>query len=246
MGLRASLPARSERALSEVYTSRLGGPHGIRSGQTKPRPGGRDVARRGEAAAVVPDSRRGYGMSLKGDLSELGLADLVEMMSLGAKTGSVTISDTDGDAAGTLLFLNGLLVSASSGPFTGEKAFYALLAVSAGSFFVDSDVSPPEEMPGRSTQPLLMEGMRRLDEVRQLRERLPSWARLALAGPGQPQDGVEAQVVALLSLASLDIADVVRRVEQSGRADEYECLLACDRLRERGLLRVQGAGRILS
>ncbi len=175
-------------------------------------------------------------MSLRGGLTELQLADLVEMMSLGSKTGVIALWDLDGAAVGTVAFREGLLVSASCGAFTGEKAFYALLALSDGSFQVDSQAQPPEHEPGQLAQSLLMEGMRRLDEVRQLRGRLPSAAPLRVGLAGQPQDAVEAQIVAFVSLAAHDIADVVRHLGRSGRADEYECLLAIDRLCRRGLL----------
>ena len=51
-------------------------------------------------------------MSLKGALTELPLSDLVEMTSLGGKTGRLLVSAADGTVAGRLDFREGRLVDA--------------------------------------------------------------------------------------------------------------------------------------
>jgi hypothetical protein len=176
-------------------------------------------------------------MSLKGSLAELQLPDLCEMMALGRKTGLLSLYDLGGAPAGDLAFREGLLVGATCGRLVGERAFYALLALEAGSFFVDPDRTPAGTR-GVPVESLLMEGVRRLDEVNRLRQRLPSKTRLALAAPGTPEDDVEAQVVARLSIAGGDVGEIVGHVVSSGRADEYECLLTIDRLKARGLVAI--------
>ena len=176
-------------------------------------------------------------MGLKGSLAELQLADLVELMSLGRKTGLLTLYDGCGALAGELAFSEGLLVAAACGRLADEKAFYALLDLNEGSFFVDSDVVPAGGR-GLPAQSLLMEGARRLDEVHRLRLRLPPGARLSLARPGAAQDAVEAQIVAFLSVSTDLVGDLVARIITSGRADEYECLLTIDRLQTRGLIAI--------
>lgn len=184
-------------------------------------------------------------MGLRGDLSELRLVDLIEMMSLGRKTGLLSVYDADGVPAGELAFRTGLLVGATCGRLTGERAFYALLALEQGSFFVDSSVTPTGEH-GVPAQSLLMEGMRRLDETRQLRRRIPAGASLRLGQPGTTHDSLEAQIIALLSVQPERVGVVLDRIVATGRADAYECLLAIDRLQARGAVTLTVPPRLVS
>ena len=78
-------------------------------------------------------------MGLKGTLAELPLADLVEMTSLGGKSGRLTLFDEEGAAAGELAFRDGRLVGAVCGELGAEKAFYALLALQDGAFDFDPE-----------------------------------------------------------------------------------------------------------
>ncbi len=71
-------------------------------------------------------------MSFKGTLSELALADLVEITSLGAKTGVLEITYPDGEPAGRLAFLAARL--------TGRR----LILING---------RPPDEAPSRLPRP---------------------------------------------------------------------------------------------
>ena len=104
-------------------------------------------------------------MGLIGDLGELPLADLVQMTSVGGKTGRLVIFDEEDAVAGVLMFRGGRLVGARSGELTAEKAFYALLGVRTGSFEFDPSAELEEDEVNLPTESLLIEGMRRLDEV---------------------------------------------------------------------------------
>ena len=133
-------------------------------------------------------------MSFTGTLSELALCDLVEITSLGGKTGVLDVAYSDGASAGRLAFRDGTLVSASCGALSGERAFYALIGLREGSFVFDPDLDPGaadgDDLP---TGSLLMEAMRRVDEIGRLRDAVPSYGRVTLLGGG-PDDPVEATV----------------------------------------------------
>lgn len=174
-------------------------------------------------------------MGLKGSLSELQLPDLIELMTIGGKTGVVSIAG-EGSQGGELGFADGVLVSARCGPMTGDKAFYTILGITRGAFQVDSTRSPGERDIATSAQSLLMEGMRRLDEVRRLRQRLPAAARIKLCGHGEPGDDLEAYVISLAEVGQPSVAGIVRLSCASGRSDEYECLQALERLCGRSIL----------
>jgi response regulator RpfG family c-di-GMP phosphodiesterase len=99
---------------------------------------------------------------LSGSLAELGLPDLVTALSNGRKTGALKI--TSKTISGEVQFLEGAVVNASTAKKRGSGAFYELLSLTEGQFVVDPSFKPKERLITESTEALLLEGMRRLDE----------------------------------------------------------------------------------
>ncbi len=180
-------------------------------------------------------------MSLKGTLSELALSDLIEVISLGGKTGRLEITQADGEPAGSLSFREGHLINADAGALRGEHAFYALLPLREGSFFFDTEADPGEESFDLPTGSLLMEGMRRVDEVFRLRDALPATSRAVFIG-GQSDDPVEKSILGYLGPGARDVGDIVAGMLLDGLADEYEALRALSRLVDRNVVRVSARG----
>jgi hypothetical protein len=176
-------------------------------------------------------------MSLTGTLSELALCDLVEITTLGAKSGVLDVAHADGSPAGRLVFRGGALVSASCAALRDERAFYALLGLKEGSFVFDPGLDPGETSAEMPTGSLLMEAMRRVDEIGHLRDAMPSQARAALLG-GNAQDAIEATVLGYLEAGQRSVGDIVDRALHDGMADEYEVLQTLLHLRERGIVRL--------
>ena len=176
-------------------------------------------------------------MSFKGTLSELALSDLIEITSLGAKTGVLEIAHPDGSAAGRICFREGALAAATCGALDGERAFYAILGLREGSFVFDPEIDPGESSIDLPTGSLLMEAMRRVDEIGHLRDALPAPARLQLLG-GQADDAVEAKVLGYLGPGERSVGDIVDGALVDGVADEYDVLRAVARLRERGVVKL--------
>lgn len=178
-------------------------------------------------------------MALKGDLTELSLTDLVEMTSLGGKTGRLIVYDEHDALLGELDFRGGRLVGARCGELEAEKAFYALLVVKAGSFKFDPAAPTADETCDLGTESLLIEAMRRFDEIMRLRRRLPAPARVRLLG-GEAGDAVEARVLGYLGPGTRRVGDIVEGVLVGGESDEYDALHALQRLTERDVVRVEG------
>ena len=177
-------------------------------------------------------------MGLKGTLAELPLADVIEMTSLGGKTGRLTLFDEEGAAAGELAFRGGRLVGAVCGELGAEKAFYALLDLKDGAFDFELATEFDEENCDLPTQSLLMEGMRRLDELRRLRCELPPSARVKLIG-GEAQDELEARVLDYSGRKARPLDGIVEELLSGGDADEYDALRTLQRLAARGVVRVK-------
>src|SRR5437868_15429229 len=106
-----------------------------------------------------------------GSLSDMGVVDLVQTFEIGRKTGTIKL---EGERTGVIYFKEGKVIDAELGRLRGENAFYRMLNTFEGNFdvqFVPVDRAERIEV---STQGLLMEGMRRLDEWGRMLEQLPT------------------------------------------------------------------------
>jgi len=107
-----------------------------------------------------------------GSLSEMGLVDLLQTIDISRKSGVLEL--TSGGRSGTVHFQSGRLVHAESGSLEGDQAIYRFLVWNEGEFDLEfRPVEPPRETIQSSTQGLLMEGMRRVDEWGRMLEQLP-------------------------------------------------------------------------
>ncbi len=106
-----------------------------------------------------------------GDLSDMGVVDLVQTFEVGRKTGKVNI---EGEHTGAIYFRDGRVVDAELGKLVGENAFYRILNTFEGKFDVHFEPVEQADRIEVSTQGLLLEGMRRLDEWGRMLEQLPA------------------------------------------------------------------------
>jgi predicted regulator of Ras-like GTPase activity (Roadblock/LC7/MglB family) len=101
-------------------------------------------------------------MSLKGNLHDMAIADLIQHQCADRKTAHVFIQSSDQTA--DLYFKSGELVHARLGQNEGEEVVFNVLRWEDGTFSVESAVEPPKITIKRSWSGLLMEGAKRLDE----------------------------------------------------------------------------------
>jgi response regulator RpfG family c-di-GMP phosphodiesterase len=99
---------------------------------------------------------------LSGALRDMGLPEVVQVLGQSRKTGQLRI--TSGNDAGEMHFDAGNIVHAMYGKQKGEAAFYAMLLMKEGDFAFDPNVKTTERTLSASTESLLLEGMRRIDE----------------------------------------------------------------------------------
>lgn len=129
------------------------------------------LARRTQEHLVttVPTSRR---TRLSGTLEDMGVVDLLQTFEVSRKSGIARIVSAHREAI--IYFRDGKTVDAELGKLRGEEAVYRALVWTTGSFEVEFCPVEREDVIPTSTQGLLMEGMRRLDEWGRLLEQLPS------------------------------------------------------------------------
>ncbi len=107
-----------------------------------------------------------------GTLDDMGVVDLLQTLEVSRKSGVARI--TSGQRQVTVFFREGQIIDAEHGRLRGEEAIYRALLWTHGNFEVEFRSIDKEVIMTTSTQALLMEGMRRVDEWGRLAEQLPS------------------------------------------------------------------------
>jgi CheY-like chemotaxis protein len=119
------------------------------------------------------ESRREGRTRFAGDLADVGVVDLVQTIELNRKSGIIHVANRDG-RRGSIFFRDGKVIDAEVGRLSGANAVYRLFTWSEGQFAVEFKQIRRHDVIETAMAPLLMEGMRRLDESSHLLEKLPS------------------------------------------------------------------------
>jgi len=109
---------------------------------------------------------------LTGSLEDMGLVDLLQTFEVSRKSGIALVREPRGIEI-VIYFRDGKVVDAELGRLRGEEAVYRALIWSVGTFEVQFRPVTNEDIIPTSTQGLLMEGMRRVDEWGRLLEQSP-------------------------------------------------------------------------
>jgi len=100
---------------------------------------------------------------LRGSLAQMNVLDLLQSLGMARKTCGLTLT-RDGESC-ELFFSDGQINHALYGELKGDDAVYKVLAWPEGNFLIDFTRQSDEQTTTRSTQGLLMEGLRLLDEA---------------------------------------------------------------------------------
>ncbi len=101
--------------------------------------------------------------SLRGSLAQMNVIDLLQSLDLGHKS-CLLILTNNGERC-DLYFADGQINHAIYGSLKGDDAVYKVLGWTGGNFQIDFAGHSAEQTTTRSTQGLLMEGLRLLDEA---------------------------------------------------------------------------------
>jgi DNA-binding response OmpR family regulator len=112
------------------------------------------------------------GVRFAGRVADMPVVDVIQTIEVSRKSGVIQfVADRHRTAA--IYFRDGKVIDAEAGSLQGEDAVYRLLTWSEGEFEVVFRTVRRREVITTSSQGLLMEGMRRLDEWSRLLEQLP-------------------------------------------------------------------------
>lgn len=145
--------------------------------------------------AVVADKG-----DFRGDLEQVGIVDLLQLLSMNRRTGVLNVSTNAG--AGEVRLVDGQVVDAVYRRLEAEKALYRLIGENEGSFAFAGGAASPMRRVTTATSMLLMEGLRQLDELRRARSVLDADddALLAIGAPPESASEATRRVVEALTV----------------------------------------------
>ncbi len=106
-----------------------------------------------------------------GSISDMAVVDLLQTFEVSRKSGVVHLNS--GTQEAHIYFREGKVVDADAGRLRGEEAIYRVLIWNEAQFEVEFCAVKNDDQMNTSTQGILMEGMRRVDEWGRLLEQLP-------------------------------------------------------------------------
>ena len=115
--------------------------------------------------------RKDARTKFSGQLADMAIVDLLQTIEISRKSGTIVFETDLGNA--TVWFRDGKVIDANMGRLQAAAAVYRLLGINEGSFVVEFRTINRAGVIEESTQSLLMEGMRRVDEWVRLLEGLP-------------------------------------------------------------------------
>jgi DNA-binding response OmpR family regulator len=128
------------------------------------------LARRTQESIATTRSLTGR-TRFTGSTSDMAVVDLLQTFEVSRKSGVLNL--TSGHTHAHVYFRDGKVVDAELGPLRGEEAIYRALIWNEAEFEVVFCPVKNDDIIGTSTQGILMEGMRRVDEWGRLLEQLP-------------------------------------------------------------------------
>lgn len=115
----------------------------------------------------------GRGLVIQGNLEETPLPETVQFLQSLRKTGQLALERQEPRQSAGISFVDGRIVHAFCPPLVGEECFYHLLTWRSGRYVFLPNAVAYERTITTETNTLLLDGLRRLDELLRCEQRLP-------------------------------------------------------------------------
>jgi DNA-binding MarR family transcriptional regulator len=174
---------------------------------------------------------------MTGTLGLFSLVDLFQLLASSSRTGRLAVEHPTGKAR--VYFDKGRVVHAEFNNHIGEEAVYALFADERGSFEFQIGLPAPEESVQNSTENLMLEAIRRLDESLRDSNTIPEDAVLSFADGVSLSDplNLQAQEVALLKY--VDGNSTLSQLAEKAGEEPMDVKRIIDRLMKAGVLKLR-------
>ena len=237
----SQLAEEAQLAPIECFTLIAGGPTTSAAPDQLCRDDVEGIVKRLYALPSRPPSVPAGRDDFRGDLGQVSLPDLLQLLSMNRRTGSLSVTVPSG--AGQVRLIDGQLVDAVFRRVEREKALFRLLGEGDGSFVFTSGLPAPVCRIATPTNVLLMEGMRVVDEVRRRRTALAAEEDALVATSEARDEYTDVQWRVMEALSSPHTVDEL--LDEVPEAD-HELLEALDTLLDGGQVRriPKGAVRV--
>jgi len=197
-----------------------------------PRNNGEAIAQRVHAIPARA-ATSGESSDFRGDLLQVSVPDLLQLLSMNRRSGTLTLQTPLG--TGEVRLLDGEIVDALYRRLEGQKALFRLLGEREGAFsFVSGASMSLLRRIDAPTPSLLMEGMRQFDEVHRLRDALGLGDDGLIAlNPPTAEDSETVQLLLEMLVAPRTMSELLDEVP----ALDLEVLTALAELIEAGIVR---------
>jgi hypothetical protein len=182
-------------------------------------------------------------LSLYGTFDEFSFAEILQLLNLGHKSGTLTMRQGSQQAAVHLR--DGQVVEATCEGRTGAEVVYRLLGWREGEFEFSRNLRPVTRSIHDSTEGLIMEGMRRLDEWQQIEREFADLnvvLRLKSGDAAERYENLDEEARLILKLvdARRNVAQIIR---ESG-LEPVQAILLITELISQDLVEKWGSAKV--
>lgn len=182
-------------------------------------------------------------MPLYGTFDEFSFAEILQLLNLSHKSGSLSIRQ--GSQQAMVHLRDGQVVEATCEGRSGAEVIYRLLGWREGEFEFTRNLQPVTRSVHDSTEGLIMEGMRRLDEWQQIEREFTDLnvvLRLKSADAAERYDNLEEEARVILKLvdARRNVAQIIR---ESG-LEPVQAILLITELISQDLVEKWGSAKV--
>lgn len=182
---------------------------------------------------------QGDDKEIVGSLSQMSIVDLLQVFSMNKKDGVLAVRREKEGLEGMVFLRGGEIINATIGSAKGEKAFYRILGWETGKFEFIPKCFNSEVCIEKSTDSLLMEGMRQLDEWKRMAEEFHVmdsliYLKVAPAKLSSKLRPATKEVLALLEFYN-KVADVV----ENSTYPDFEVMRTIHTLHSKGILELR-------
>jgi hypothetical protein len=178
---------------------------------------------------VIAELERSEPKAFEGDLAVLPLPELMQFLHIGAKGGVLVVHDASGRPRAVLYYDRAEIIHATCDGIAGRDAVYAAMGFNSGRFEFFAGQVP--RMPARtiqeSVQNLILEGLRRIDELSHMARLLPDDEHPLYLAPEPPQDDIRLTAKEWRILSLVNGKRTIRQIIDAAQreADEVRAVL---------------------
>ena len=139
----------------------------------------------------TPNGSHNGSKAFEGDISVLPVPELLQFINISGRDGVLVITDAAGKARAVIHYQQSAILHANCDGIVGREAVFAAIAFSSGHFeFFAGTSTHLERTVDDNVQNLILEGLRRMDELSHVTNLLPGDDHPLFVAPEPPDDDI--------------------------------------------------------